>query len=77
MQLQRIECSAIHCRPKSNPARIVIGSLNGAYCTFLEVLPPNEEPWQAAVHQGMTFDEALHDYQKRIEWLIGKPRKGV
>ena len=72
MGLQRIECSAIYCKPGNRPARIVIAKQE-SYSTYLEILVPNQEPYLALEHHGMTFDEALHDYQRRIEWLTGKP----
>lgn len=75
--MERIENSAIYCRPGFKPARVVIGKHGDGYATCLEILPPNEEPWRAHVHDGMSFDEALVDYQRRIEWLIGRPREGV
>ena len=83
MELQRIECSQIITGNGCNPARIVIakrtnyaGPQGQGYCTHVEILEPNQEPYLIWGHYDMTLDEALHDYQRRIEWLIGKPRKG-
>lgn len=75
--MQPIENSALYCQPGSAPVRVVIGKVEGQYCTCLEVLMPDHAPFLCHMLRVDTFDQALADYQRRIEWLIGKPRKGV
>ena len=57
------------------PVRMRLREAEGTYSTHIEVKPKRGRIYDVCPKYGLTYQEALMDYEERFTWLAGHERK--